>query len=361
MQDDTYIITHDHFGNKLDEPHIIINKQDKNKIFFRENHSFFGTDVLYYVNYTHGRIDVFYDAVSLVFLGYKEANKDFVITKHKNLYIHINYSVEQRIKQLGYPCRYVNIVDKVEKIKKIYQKGEEMKLIKEIISDINRVRLYRLKKILSIIQKKIYQIKYDYNPEENDPIMEKYAKKLSNLITRDVSKKKDGKIFQKWKVVTNSLFFESLAKKTVNVNPSAKNITVDELSKYDENGNTILYFIVRELGKLIDLNTNKFTKARVTYLIIDIINLTFNLYNEEHSRTVFDLKRFNHVINSTAYLIDVHKKGHGLDNTGVFGEYKDPDEPVSEEANETIINDVEEAEAIDMDRDAEYDNIDYMA
>jgi hypothetical protein len=34
-------------------------------------------DVIYYTSYKTGKIDVFYDAVTKILLGYKEENKNF--------------------------------------------------------------------------------------------------------------------------------------------------------------------------------------------------------------------------------------------------------------------------------------------
>ena len=64
-----YILDHDHLGNSLDKPFMIT---EKDKVIFKEDHPIFKCDVLVYNYYKNAKIDVFYDAISHILLGYKE-------------------------------------------------------------------------------------------------------------------------------------------------------------------------------------------------------------------------------------------------------------------------------------------------
>ena len=102
-----YVFDHDYQGYKIDKD-IVINEKD-NKIQFKSAHTFFNTDVIYYTSYKNGKIDVFYDAITKILIGYKEENKNFVSNIKSYRKIKIIYSIKNKLKILGHKYQFYNI------------------------------------------------------------------------------------------------------------------------------------------------------------------------------------------------------------------------------------------------------------
>lgn len=382
LKDNIYIIDHDHLGYPLDKP-IIISDKD-NRISFKSNHPFFKADVIYYTSHKTGRLDVFYNAITHILLGYKENSRDFVMLKKPNKKIKINYSIANKLKLLGYQSKYININELYEKeVNDIIDMAGDFTankedILREIISNIIRERIGNLKKIINYFQRFIFKIKnvtsietklerldtprQDGEPvsEEIDPftkLLNKYQKKLSNVNIQD--NRGNHQVFKHWKAVVNNIFLESLEDKFINIGDD-RLLNADEISKYDTNGNLLLYYIVYEIDKILHFNENKFVRANAAMFIIDFINLVFNLFNTEELFNISDIKRFMYVINSQGYLYDIEQKDHGLEDTyGIYEEYRDPEEIESEEQIDTLEEAEEEEQALDVDMNYD-DALDYI-
>jgi len=102
--DNVYVINHDYMGKELQKP-IVLSDKD-NKIQFKNNHPYFKSDVIYYTitKSASNKIDVFYDAITKILLGYKESSKDYVINTNTEFYLIINY--RKRIFLKRYNFRY---------------------------------------------------------------------------------------------------------------------------------------------------------------------------------------------------------------------------------------------------------------
>ena len=366
---DTYIIDHDHNGFPIDKP-LILNEKD-NQFHYRKNHPFYNKDVIFYTNYRL-QIDVFYDAITNLLVGFKERNKDFEYARRRNVYLKINYSIKNRLKLLGYPSKYINISSKISSLKQklahVKMEDKDQFIMKEILSELIRDRIDKLKRIIRYIQKYIYRVKYNYKeapPESDDEdlknldkFIEKYQAILKNLVVRNREQK--DKVFRDWKIMKNNLFFQELDNKTVNIDTSSRILSSEDISYYDYHGNLILYYIVQELVKLINYNDNRVNKVNICYFIIDIINRLFGLFNIEHLFSNFEIKRFNYIISSQQYVYDIEEKGHGLEGQteGFYGEYKDIDDTEDPEAIEQKEIDLEEQEALDIETTEDFE-IDY--
>src|SRR5690606_31963952 len=113
LRDNVYIIDHDHEGVKIPKPFTIKGKE--NKIIYKNNHPFFKTNVISYSSFKNGKMDVFYDAVTYILLGYRENNKDFVRVKNFDAKIIIKYSIAHKLKNFGFTSQYLNINNELEK------------------------------------------------------------------------------------------------------------------------------------------------------------------------------------------------------------------------------------------------------
>ena len=390
LYDNAYVIDHDYGGNTLSKPLILT---DNNKITMKSNHPFFKTDVIYYSDSRAGKIDIFYDAITHILLGYKEANKEHIAFKRIDKKIKIIYSLKNKLKYIGYESQFINIKNKIIVDNSLNdndtKKNNDMQIL-TILKNIIRERIQNLKKMIYEFQRFIYRIKYNYvdvakqkhielqkeqikeenkfyknNNANNDEIIdlvyetiEKHKKKLNNISIYD--DKHEHKIFKHWKAVNASVFADSLNDKSINID--ANLVSVDEINKYDTNGNILLFYIVSEFQKLLDYNTNKFTKIYIINFLIDFINILFEMTNREYITNTFEIKRFNYKLKSSEFLHDLEEMGFGLQETvGPYNEIKNEEE--TEEDKETKIDNEEEADAIDIgeaeDMEAEYDNAYY--
>jgi hypothetical protein len=386
LKDNVYTINHDHFGYELDKP-IVITDND-NKIFYKNNHSFFKTNVIYYTSYKAGKIDVFYDSITRILLGYKESNKDYVLSKKADKKIVINYSLSNKLKLLGYSTQFINITDRYEEINNTnksldrdYSENSES-ISKEIIHNVVRNRITNLKRTIYQFQSVINRIKNNYkevthqeestnvenqnqnqNPNmekmrveqlsEFDGLVSKYQKKLNNIIL--VDQNGDHKVFKHWKAVNEELFSENLEDINIKVDEETKIIDSDEINKVDISGNLILYYIITEIEKMLQFNQNKFLQTSITEFIVDFVNYVFGLFNIDFIINDFDIKRFSYILKSIGFIHDIEQKGNGLDEvSGIYEEYKDPAEEPTDEEKEQADDDEEEAQAMDMDMEFDY-------
>lgn len=362
---DSYLVDHDHNGNFLDKPFTIVD--DGNKISYKSNHPFFKQDVISYVNYKL-QIEVFYNAETKLLLGFKEKNKEILKAKTRNIYLKTNYSIINTLKMFGYSSKYIILKKEIEKYMETY-KDKNMSL-SQYISDLSRDRINNLKKIISDIQRYIYRVEYNYDitdqtktiGDETDPdaFLLKYKNKLTGIATND--KEKKIKFMKNWKVIKTDLTYEKLGNKQININPDDKYVLYENVSDYDYSGNIILFYIIQELEKLLDLNTDKFIRTSLTYLLLDIIVKLHNEHNEEKYYTNREIKRF-------IYAIDIADPGQFIpevETEGVYGEVAEEEkdlEAVLEgktEEQEKQYDDEEEAGAMDLETgDADDFEIDY--
>lgn len=373
LNNNIYIIDHDNIGNELNKEIIIIEKD--NKIFYKSNHTFYKTDVIYYTSYIHGRIDVFYDNITHILLGYKEENKEYKLLKKPDKKIKIIYSIYNKLKYLGYPSQYIDITTKINN--KISSKND---IIKETIKNIIRDRIDNLKEIIykfqrimiriqngnnkhkSIIKENIIQkdeiiSKKEYMENEYDEtdffidrinnIIEDHRQKIRNMTIND--KNGENKIFKHWKGVTETIYQDI---PNITINEEEELINIDIINSYDINGNILLYYIVNEMYKLIKYNDGKFIKINISMFFIDFINYIFDIYNQDTNNSLIDIKRFDYILNSSTYIASIQDMTGNVE--GIYDEYKDVTEELTSEEIEEHEDALEEADAIDMDTEFDY-------
>lgn len=363
LEHNSYLIDHDHQGNLLERPITISGKE--NKIIYKENHPFFKTDIIYYTNYKSGHVDVFYDAITHVLLGYKESHRDFVLNTRMKRYIIVKYSLRERLRLLGYPSKYINLQSRMKKTEKLFKSDKERQ-VRGIIADIGRDRIINLKRIMGNIVKSLYQIKYNFSGErsgasDDAPVdmLDQFRKKINKLRL----KREDGtgKAYKHWKDITNGLYFYSLEKRTINVDVDAEYISSTDIARYDYHGNLILYYLVREMGHILEYNTNKFTRISIVQLLTTLINHYYEEYSEEELFHSLEMKRFHYRLQRQGFTYDVEQKGHGLEDQtdGFYGEHKDDDAKPTDDDIQEQEDFIESQQALDVDHDnADPDNYD---
>jgi len=362
LRHDSYIIDHDHNGNMLDKPFTIID--DGNKMSYKSNHPFFKRDVVSYVNYKL-QIEVFYNAETKLLLGYKEKNKETQYAKTRNIYLKTNYSILNILKMFGYNSKFIHLKSEIDKNMEIY-KDKNMSLT-QYVSDLSRSRINILKKIISDIQRYVHRVGYNFDIKEGiktigdetdpDAFLLKYKNKLTGIVTND--KEKKIKFMKNWKVVKTDLTHEKLGNKPININPDDKYVLFENVSDYDYSGNIILFYIIQELGKLIDMNTDKFVKTSLTYLLLDIIVRLHNEYNEEKHYTNKEIKRFIYSIDIADPYQHIHEEMEELHEELAEGKDLEAELEGKTEEAEQKYDDMEENDAIDVDQDGMDYEVDY--
>ncbi|MDX1702553.1 MAG: hypothetical protein R3250_18125, partial [Melioribacteraceae bacterium] len=243
--------------------------------------------------------------------------------------------------------------------KKKVTEEDNQKLLRKIIGRVSRDRIQNLKKTITDIQRFLYKIKYNHEIEE-DSFLNQYVKVLSRGMNIRDNKKK--KVFGQWKYIKYGLFYKDLGEKTINLDLKSDYLSANDINQYDYHGNLILYYIVDQLRKLIEINPDKFVRQKTVFFVIDMINQMHNRYNEENIIKNFNIRKFTHIVNSRVDVLDIEQKGHGLDSQteGFYGEYKDPDDELTKDEVNQIIDDREELEALDMEESLDYE-IDYVS
>ena len=202
---------------------------------------------------------------------------------------------------------------------------------------------------------------YDFDvkliDEENNPdkFLDVYKNKLTNIKLKN---DKYGKFLQGWKIIKNELFFENILNKTLNISTDIKLLSSEDVSMYDYNGNVILFYIVNEMKKIIEINDDKFIKETMGYFLLDIIVRLYNETNEDTDLTNTEIKRFKYALQ-----IQDEREIDEISGTteGFYEEYKEPDAEISDETKELLEDDMAEDEGFDMEEPDDYDNVDYVS
>lgn len=348
-----YIIDHDHIGNSL-EKNIIID-ETTNKMF-KKNHPFFKSEVLYYVNYKFGKIEVYYDYATKMLLGYKEENKNIILNRKFDKKIKLNYSILNKIKLFGYKSAFIKIDLPHKNDAKINEKNENIKnsIIEKILFD----RILNLKKIITNIKLIISRIINNHNEEytENDynkskifSLIEKYKKKMSEVKLQDAQ---GNIIFKHWKAVINGVNFK--IDKNQKLNFEDKNIGFEEINKIDKMGNLLVFYIFKEFMKLYEFNNDKISKITISNFIVDFINVIYDLFNEDKNLSNIDVKRFIYILNSNTNIEEIQEKSNIVNFEGIYTEYQD----LSEEKKSIEQEVMEKEEKYDFEQEQEAYDID---
>lgn len=340
LTENLYIIDHDHIGNTLDKNMIILESQKK--IIEKENHPFFKTNVIYYVNHKYGKIEVFYDAVTKILLGYKEENKNYVMNKKNDKRIKLNYSILNKIKFIGYETTSIKVEKDYEKLisQRIFTNKEENNkfITKTIIENIMNNRLEKIKKVIFNLKIVLSRIINGHNEEivVDDYYKEKISKFIDNYKKKFIGIKFVGKdnnmIFKHWKAIINGVNISNIENIKLDYDFSKqKIINCDEINKIDDSGNFLTYYVYRELKKLFDYNEDdKVLKTSISHFIVDFINIIFDIFNEEKDETNVEIKRFYYALTSS-YIQEIEEKSEVKNLEGIYNEYQYETEEKSQE------------------------------
>jgi hypothetical protein len=372
IKEKIFKITNNQYGN---EAKPIFIKKSEDKIIFEENHPFFKRDVLYFKNKIK-RISVYYDAITKQYIGFAENYKKFMKNESYKA-LDVIYSVKDMILLLGFDNDYTNIYDIDSKLKE-----EDRKDIKknELVEKIIRNRNKNIKFLISLIRRIIYSIKYSY---KNFGLYNFKQKEIINEFNKILKNFKDEK---------NDLkFFENdnIIVENIKINPIPKEINFDMTKNYMKNNiinklnnsdSKLIYYLVKNLDKLIDINSQPAIKSNISYLIIKILKYSFDHFHIPLQNT--KLRKFMTIINTNNPDVDntyitkgiyqeIFKSQEIDDNNtvkqeGIYNELLTNDEINSEERMERNLDAKEAFDSLDIDDygsgdERDQDDIDYSA
>lgn len=364
LRDSVYIIDHSYNGTLLPEPYIITQKD--NRILFRENNTFFKTDVYYYTD-NRTQTDVFYHAVTLKLLGYKEKHKEYQKVNKANAYLLINPSIRDRILMIGYETRFINIEDNFIKNSKYIT--DTNKNYFQILDNLIRDHIFKVRTIIDKISSIMYKIKnYQPTTSEDTAVINLYATQaLGKLITKyskmlaNVNIGDNNTAFDDWKDIRYEFTYKPIGWDNTNIRPTENMyVNSDLINYYDINSNVMIYYLINELTNIINSNNEKITKTNIAQMYVELIIYIYNLYNTDRYRNSLDLKRFDYILNGSDVMIDILKRGQGamqskeleenLNDIGIDVDVLDATS-LNEDQQEELEDLREEAEALDLEGD----------
>ena len=180
-------------------------------------------------------------------------------------------------------------------------------------------------------------------------IIENYIKKIPSFNVKSSSG--SHQIFKHWKGICNY----TINVQNNEISTDSNILNFEDINIHDKNGNMLLFYIVNEWKSLLSFNDNKGVKSNLSLMIIDFINVLFNLYNEEKYKYKMEYKQFYYFIHSATYIDDI--KDTIGQTEGIYEEYTEEGKEKSEEEKEALEDAMEEEGALDM----EGDEIDYAS
>lgn len=357
LQDDVYIIDHSYDGTPFKNPIIITQKE--NKIFFKEDHPFFKVDVYYYTDNRATPIDVFYHAVTLRLLGYKEKHKEYILTNKLNNYLQINQSIRNRLLTVGYKTKYIDINDIFAKNSKLITDSNEN--LFRIMNSLIREHVYNIRAIVDKIISIIYKIKFFKTPSEADTISYlKSAQTLTTLISkyskliREFNVGENNIIFNDWGDIQDLFSYEKIDWNATNVRANENmSINTELVNYYDSASTLMMFYLLTQLKIILNSNHEKNLKVNICQMYIDIINYVYGLYNIDATKNILELKRFDYILKGSSVTIDLLRKGLGLE-AKINEEQIETEgaaqltEYMADDSGETLSDLREEADALDV-------------
>jgi len=182
-----------------------------------------------------------------------------------------------------------------------------------------------------------------YQPEPN-PLQDIFTKHLNIKDLKIEDPNSNKRIYKHHNDITTNIFVKVLDDNT-NINPSGLYL-MNDISIYDPSGNILLYYLITELDKLLHYNTNKNTINNIIYLIVDLIDYSFQLFNTDKLNNNIEIKKFNYIMESEYIASYTEDKTYTDDIIDV-----DDENYIKEQENKIDIE--EEDDAIDIDIDPE--------
>lgn len=332
LKDSLYQVDHNYLGVQVDTINYIFD--NKKNINIENNHSYFKKDVIYYVN-KQNNFSVFYDKVTLQYLGYAKNNKDFFPIRNTTNLKKI-YSVRDMILLLGLENEFTNITHLNLKYK---DKKLEKINTNEIYNKIYIKRIHNISNIILRIQSTIQKLRYKRTKNiSNNKIIDEFITKIKKMNVRNEENKKS--VFKNWYIISSVLLKGDIKINSENI----KSHYIDNryLNYLLGNDIKLIFYLISQLKKLLRYNkkSNYYT---------EIVNLTTNIIYDVFIKNYkplnhIDLIRFDYLM-----IYDNPYVDESLKVIGYYNELMTEEEINNPETMDKEYNANEENNAIDVD------------
>jgi hypothetical protein len=306
LKETLYIIDHDYLGLELKTPLNILSSD--NKINIARNHPLFNIDVLYYRDKLND-VYVYYDSITLQYLGYSEKEKE--LKKTKNIAsLKIELSIKDNIMLLGYENQYYNIYNINSKYQKKMPETNEfynitLNIIRNRISNLKQLLVSSQSIIHSIVNKLVSNNIYNNNEKE---IINEFIKKFKNIKISD--KNDNNLIFKNTNHIITNLFVNKNIPNNIELNFNRHYLNILDFNKLNNNDLIYIFYIIYNFNKLLEYNEQQTIKYELCHLIIKMIRYLFNLYYKPYHD--YQIRKFDIILlNDEAYINEtLQVKGH---------------------------------------------------
>jgi len=294
IKDTIYIIDHDYLGNLLKSPINILSSD--NLILTYIEHPLFKKDVLYYKDKAN-KLYVYYDIVTLQYLGYSDNNKEIKQNKN-NASIKVEYSIKDCLLLMGLENTYTNLYHIDSSLINNFNPD-----INHIVNNLCRNRIINLKQIisrtLSIINSvrnhgKILSI---HNIKEKE-IVNDFITKLRKFNLKD--KDNSNGVFKHSKHICNLVNFKKITNQ-LNVKLNKNYINNNFLNIMHNSDLQLIFYIIMNFNRLLDYNPQTAIQSELAHLIIRIIQYNMEIYLKENN---YDFRKFEHLVLGDVPYID---------------------------------------------------------
>jgi len=343
IKDTVYIINHDYLGNPLKSSITILSSD--NLILTFINHPFFEKDILYYKDKAN-KVYVYYDIVTLQYLGYSDNNKDIKQNKN-NALITVEYSIKDALLLMGLENKYTNLYHIDSSLINNFNPD-----INSIINNLARNRIINLKQIISRTQSIINsvcnhgKITSMYNIKEKE-IVNEFINKLKNFKLKDSDN--SNRVFKYSKDLCNLINFKKITSE-FNIKLNKNYINNDFLNKMQNTDSILIYYIIMNFNKLLDYNPSTAIHSELAYLIIKIIEYNMNLYIKDNN---YNIRKFEYLV-----LGDIPYINETVRPIGLYQELFTDGEINQDKINESNYDAQEAKDAFDIDDYEVNDDID---
>lgn len=287
LKDTLYILDHNYLGNTT--KNIITILSSDNHILTYLNHPFFNKDILYYKDKSN-KMYVYYDIVTLQYLGYSDNNKQ-IKQNNNNASLKIEYSIKDCLMLLGLENTYTNLYHIDSTLINNFNPD-----VTKLVNDILRNRIINLKQIINRTQSIIYSIRNNgkitnfYNIKEKE-IVNEFITKLRMFDLKN--KENTNGVFKNSKHINNQVNLKPL--KGANNFPLNKNyFNNDILNKSINSDSKLIFYLIMNLNRLLDYNSQPAIESEIAYLIIRIIQYSSELYLKENNYS--EIRKFDYII-----------------------------------------------------------------
>jgi hypothetical protein len=353
LKETVYLLDHDYMGSDSKETISILSSEDK--VQLANNHPLFNKDVIFYKDKAN-KVTVFYDSISLQYLGYSDDNKTLKKNRN-NASLKIELSIKDCIMYMGQENQYLNIYH----LSRDYMDNLPTSLgedTKEIVLKIVRNRMNNLKQIISRTQSIIFNVRNSgnvtsiYNFEEKEIIME-FTKKLKKFNISDAEK--HNVIFKHNEYVLTKLPINYNIPENLNIELNKNYIDTSKIASLDNSDNKLIFYLIYNFNKLLDYNdAQPVILSELAHLLIKIIRYQFNSYYRPYSN--YNIRKFDFLLlNETPYIDETLKTVGHYQELLTKEEIDDPEKKEQEYTNK------EESDALDIDDYELDDDIDEAA